>query len=166
MDLSPLLLAAILLIGLVLVPLGLPGLWVMVLAIIGYGWLTDFRTIGAVTIGTLTGLALLGEGVERWVGYRYAKKYGGSRRAGWGALLGGLAGAVLGVPVPIVGSVIGSFLGSFGGAALFELAGRGGYRTALAAGWGALLGRTWATAFKVALGIAIATVGVGAAMVT
>ena len=34
------------LVGLVLVPLGLPGLWVMVLGVLGYGWLTAFRSVG------------------------------------------------------------------------------------------------------------------------
>jgi hypothetical protein len=36
------LLIAASLVGLVLIPLGLPGLWVIVLAILGYGWLTRF----------------------------------------------------------------------------------------------------------------------------
>jgi len=31
--------------GLLLIPLGLPGLWVIVLGIVAYGWLTDFRTL-------------------------------------------------------------------------------------------------------------------------
>jgi len=34
-------------VGLLLVPFGLPGLWVMVLGVIGYGWLTGFHTVGA-----------------------------------------------------------------------------------------------------------------------
>ena len=34
------------LLGLALIPLGLPGLWVIVLGILGFGWLTDFRTLG------------------------------------------------------------------------------------------------------------------------
>ncbi len=136
----------------------------MVLGIIGCGWLTDFRAIGAATIGTAAGLAFLGDVVEVWVGYRYAKRYGGSRRAGWGALIGGAIGAVLGVPVPLVGSVVGSFLGSFVGAAAFELMGPGGGGNALPAGLGALLGRIWATGLKTALGLAIAVIGLGAAL--
>ena len=38
------------------------------------------------------GLALLGEVIEWWLGFRFAKRYGGSRRAGWGALVGDLGG--------------------------------------------------------------------------
>lgn len=148
----------VLLVGLVLVPLGLPGLWVMLVGIIGYGWATDFRSIGVTTLVSVTALAFVGEILEAWVGYRYARKYGGSRRAGWGALVGGIVGAVVGVPVPLVGSVIGSFAGSFFGAVLLEYIGARG-AGAIRVGWGALLGRTWAVAAKTALGLVIAIIG-------
>ena len=147
-----------------LVPLGLPGLWVMVAGVVGYGWLTDFRTIGVVTIAVVAGLALLGELVELWAGFRLTQRYGGSNRAGWGALLGGIVGAGVGVPVPIVGSVIGAFLGSFAGAALFEYSLSGTPRTAVRVGWGAVLGRAAAAATKIAVGVVIAVVGVFAAL--
>jgi uncharacterized protein YqgC (DUF456 family) len=150
--------------GLLLVPFGLPGLWVMVLAIIGFGALTEFRTVGVVTMGMVVGIAFMAEVMEAWVGFRYASQYGGSRRAGWGALLGGMVGALVGLPIPIVGSVVGSFLGSFAGAALLEYTRSPRAREALSAGWGALLGRTWAVALKVALGLMIATIGLVAAL--
>src|SRR5215212_3464710 len=111
-DLSPvLILIAAGLVGLVLIPLGLPGLWVILLGILGYGWMTDFRTMSAGFLIFAIVLAFLGEVFESWIGFRYATKYGGSRRAGWGALVGGLIGAVVGVPVPVIGSVIGGFVG-------------------------------------------------------
>lgn len=150
--------------GLVLVPLGLPGLWLMVLGVVAYGALTGFRSTGPVTIGVAVGLALVGEILENWVGFRFAMRYGGSRRSGWGALVGGLVGAVAGVPVPIVGSVIGAFLGSFVGAALFEYAATRRAAVAVGAGWGAILGRAAATAIKMGLGLAIAIVGLVAVM--
>lgn len=153
-----LLLAVCCVAGLVLVALGLPGLWVMVLGVIGYGWLTGFHAIGAVTIAVVLGLAVVGEIVEWWVGFRCAARYGGSRRAGWGALLGGIVGAVVGVPVPVIGSVIGAFIGSFAGAALFEYTRQLSPAVALRAGWGAVLGRAAAAALKIALGLAIAVV--------
>jgi uncharacterized protein YqgC (DUF456 family) len=155
-----LLLAVCCLGGLVLVPLGLPGLWVMVAGVIGYGWLTDFRSLGAATIAVTLGLAFLGEVVETWLGFRLARSYGGSRRAAWGALVGGLVGAVIGVPVPIVGSVIGGFVGSFAGAAVFEYSGSRTAGSAVRAGWGAVLGRAAAAAAKVALGVVIAVLAI------
>src|SRR5207245_5172091 len=118
--LPALLLGVCIILGLLLVPLGLPGLWVMVAGIVGYGWLTDFRSIGVATIAVVLGIAFVGEIIEAWLGFRFARTFGGSRRSAWGALVGGIVGAVMGVPVPIVGRVIGAFLGSFAGAALFE----------------------------------------------
>ncbi len=159
-----LLLILCLIAGLALVTFGLPGLWVMVLAIIGFGALTEFRSVGVVTIAIIVGLAFVGELLEAWVGFRYAAKYGGSRRAGWGALIGGLVGAVIGVPIPIIGSVIGSFVGAFLGAALFEYINSAKAKGALGAGWGAIIGRTWAVALKTALGLVIATIGLVAAL--
>lgn len=96
-----LLLAACALIGLVLIRLGLPGLWVIVGGVLLYGWLTGFSTIGVGAIVAVLGLAFLGEVVEWWLGFRVAQRYGGSKRAGWGALIGGMVGAIVGVPVPI-----------------------------------------------------------------
>ena len=150
--------------GLVLVPLGLPGLWVMVAGIVGYGWLTDFRSVGVATIGVALGLAFLGEIIEWWLGFRFARTFGGSRRSAWGALVGGIVGAVVGVPVPIVGSVIGALFGSFTGAALFEYSLSRTPGTAVRAGWGAVVGRATAAAAKIALGIVIAVLGVFAAL--
>jgi uncharacterized protein len=157
--LPALLLAVCVLAGLILVPFGLPGLWVMVLGVIGYGWLTGFQTVGVGTIAVVVGLALLGEIVEWWLGFWFAERYGGSRRAGWGALVGGIVGAIVGVPVPLVGSVIGAFVGSFAGAALFEYTRARAAGVAVRAGWGAVLGRAAAAGLKVALGLVIAVVG-------
>jgi uncharacterized protein len=156
-EFSPvLLLGAICVVGLLLIPLGLPGLWVIVLGILGYGWLTDFRTLSVGFIALAVGLAVLGEVFEAWIGFRFAQRYGGSQRAGWGALVGGLIGAIVGVPVPIIGSVIGGFVGAFAGAALFEYTRARQSGTAAWAGWGAVLGRAAAAAVKMALGLVIA----------
>jgi uncharacterized protein len=156
-------LALCLLVGLVLVPLGLPGLWVMVVGVLAFAGLTGFRSVGTATIFAVLGLAFLGEIFEWWIGFGLARRYGGSRRAGWGALLGGIVGAVVGVPVPIIGSVIGAFVGSFGGAALFEYSLSGTTTTAVRAGWGAMLGRAAAAGAKVAIGVVIAVIGTVAA---
>jgi len=148
-----LLLVATGLIGLLLIPLGLPGLWVILLGILGYGWLTDFRTLSAGFLLLMVGLALAAEVFEAWVGFRFAQRYGGSSRAGWGALVGGLVGAVVGVPVPIIGSVVGGFVGAFVGAAVFEYTRVRRLEGSAKAGWGAVLGRAAAAAGKMAVGV-------------
>src|SRR5439155_6290667 len=162
--LAALVLAVCCILGLVLVPLGLPGLWIMVAGVVGYGWLTAFRSVGVATIAIVLGLALLGEVIEAWLGFRFARTFGGSRRSAWGALVGGIVGAVMGVPVPVVGSVIGAFVGSFAGAALFEYSLSRTPETAVRAGWGAVVGRATAVAAKIALGVVIAVLGVFAAL--
>lgn len=144
--------------GLVLVPFGLPGLWVIVLGVIGYAWWTGFQTIGIVTIGVVLGLALAGELLELWTGFRLTQRYGGSTRAGWGAIAGGIIGAIVGVPVPIIGSVIGAFVGAFLGAALLQYASARSMGGAASAGWGAVLGRAAAAGLKIGLGVAMAVV--------
>jgi uncharacterized protein len=139
--------------GLLLIPFGLPGLWLILLGIIGYGWLTDFETLSVGFLVAAIALALLGEVLESWIGFRFARRYGGSRRAGWGALVGGLVGAIIGVPVPVVGSVVGGFVGAFVGAALFEYSRARQSGVAAKAGWGAVLGRAAAAGLKMAIGI-------------
>jgi uncharacterized protein YqgC (DUF456 family) len=151
-------------VGLALIPLGLPGLWVIVLGVLGFGWLTDFRTLGIGLIVAILGLALMGEAVEAYVGFRFAQRYGGSRRAGWGALVGGLVGAIVGVPVPVIGSVIGGFVGAFLGAAAFEYSVARHSEGAVRAGWGAVLGRALAAGVKMGVGVVIVVMGVVAAL--
>lgn len=158
------LLAALFFVGLCLIPLGLPGLWVMVGGILAYGWLTDFRSMGIATIAIVLAIAFLGEIIENWLGFRYAKKYGGSSRSGWGALIGGIVGAIVGVPIAVIGSVIGAFLGAFVGAALFELTVSRHLGVATRAGWGAVVGRAAAAAMKIALGLVIAVIGLFTAL--
>jgi uncharacterized protein YqgC (DUF456 family) len=150
--------------GLLLIPFGLPGTWLQVLGLVGFAWLTGFESVGAVPIAAVVALAVVGEVAEFALGGRYARKYGGSKRAAWGAILGGVVGAVVGVPVFLVGSVIGAFLGAFAGAALLELTHSPDARAALRVGWGAFVGRLAATAAKSALGVVIAAVALLAAL--
>jgi uncharacterized protein len=154
--LAYLLLALAQLAGLILIPFGLPGLWLQVGALALFAWWTDFATVGVFPIAVVGLAALAAELLEMLIGGRYARRYGGGRRAEWGAVLGGIAGALVGVPVPLLGSVFGAVVGSFLGAAALELTtGRGG-GAAARVGWGAMLGRIAATAAKGGIGVVIA----------
>lgn len=150
-----LLLVVLQLVGLCLIVFGLPGLWVEVAALVGYAWLTGFTTIGVVSLGVVLGLAVLAELAELVLGGRFARRYGGGRRAALGAILGGMIGAVMGLPIPLLGSVFGAMIGSFTGAFLLELTRRQGTAPALRVGWGALLGWVTAIALKVGVGVVI-----------
>jgi len=162
-TLLALLMAAISLVGLALVALGLPGLWLIVAAVVAFGAITGFKGIGLATVIIVVALAAIAEVIEAWLGFGMARRYGGSKRAGWGALLGGLVGAIVGVPVPVIGSVIGAFVGAFAGAVLFEYS-RSDAGTAVRAGWGALVGRVAATAAKMSVGVVMAVVALFAAL--
>lgn len=149
-----LILVLVLLVGLVMLPFGLPGLGLMAGAV-----LVDAALPGH-AVGIWLGVALvvvaaLAEVVEFVLAGRFARRYGGSRRAGWGAVLGSLVGAVVGVPVPVVGSMVGAFVGAFAGALIAELTQRTRLQSATRVATGALLGRIVAVAMKVGVGCAV-----------
>jgi uncharacterized protein len=150
-----LLLAAILLLSIFIIPLGLPGTWVMLAAGVGYSLLVP-NSIGWVTLVGVTIIAVIAEIFEFTLSGQYARKYGGSRRASWGAIIGGTVGAIVGVPVPIIGSIIGAFAGAFIGALVFEYSRGSGVSASTRVATGALIGRAVAAAMKVGAGIAIA----------
>jgi uncharacterized protein YqgC (DUF456 family) len=164
-DLIPfILLIAAFIIGLLLIPLGLPGLWLMVVAVFGYAAFGRFEQVGWVTITAVLLLAAVAEGLEAWLGFRFTKRYGASNRAGWGAMIGGLIGAVVGTPVPIIGNVIGAFVGAFAGAVVGQYTVKSEMQESLGAGWGAVLGRATGAAVKIAVGFAIAIIAIFAAV--
>ncbi len=143
---------------LVLIPLGLPGLWLIVVI-----------TVGLVLLGSLSwtfglivaGVALITEIAEFGVLKTFADTYGGSRKAFWAAVLGGMAGLFVGLPVPIIGPMVTAFLGTFIGAGLVTYVETLSLKTSAKVGWGMLFARTAAVALKIAVSVAvIATVGV------
>src|SRR5882762_8493717 len=99
------LLLILLLFGLFINVLTLPGLWLMAASYGIYGWLTGWnRFVGWPSFGVLVGLATIAEIVELTEGSAGAKKAGASKRAMIGAIVGGLVGAVfLTIPFPVVG---------------------------------------------------------------
>lgn len=152
-------LAALFLVGLALIPFGLPGLWLMVIALIGYAALDGFVRVGFGTIAAVVVLAAVAEGLEAWLSFRFARRYGASSRAGWGALLGGLVGAIVGTPLPLIGNVVGAFLGAFVGAVALEYLGGTELGAGFEAGWGAVLGKAAGAATKIGVGVVIAVIG-------
>ncbi len=152
-----LILACVIILSLVLIVLGLPGLWIMVASAVTYNLIVPGDPIGWFTLVAVGVLALVAELLELSLSGRYARKYGGSRRAGWGAILGGIVGAMVGVPFPIigVGPVIGAFVGSFLGALIAELTRGSSAVDATRVAKGALIGRAISTALKIGIGFTI-----------
>jgi uncharacterized protein len=155
-----LLLAIVLFLSLLLIPLGLPGLWVMILAAVLYNALVPGLPIGAFALILSLLLAGFAELMEFMLAGRYTRRYGGSRSGARGAIIGGVLGAILGFPfpVPFVGSVIGAFIGSFLGALVGELRVGSDHAAAGRAATGALIGRVVASFLKVGIGCVIAVI--------
>ena len=138
------------------IPVGLPGTWLMIGAGLLYSYLVPISGIGAVVIAGCAVIALVAELLDVAVAGRYTRKYGGSTRGAWGAILGGIVGAIVGVPVPVVGSVIGAFAGSFLGALVAEYSRGAEHDVAARAASGAAIGRAVAMGIKATAGCVIA----------
>ena len=143
-------------IGLLLIPLGLPGLWVLVGAAVLHRVVGGSDELGVVFLVFITALALLAELAEALLGVVTARRFGATRWGMWGAFLGGIAGAIALTPLlPPVGTLLGAFVGAFGGAFVLEWRKSRTFRAGWRAGLGAFVGRVAAVAVKVAVGVAI-----------
>ncbi len=137
---------------LVLIPLGLPGLWLIVVITLGLMLAGSLSwTFGLV----VAGVALVAEVSEFFVLSRFGKAFGGSKKAFWGAVLGGTVGLFAGVPIPVIGSVVTAFVGTFVGAGLVTFAETLSLERSARVGWGVLLARTVAVAMKIAVSIGV-----------
>lgn len=113
----------VMLLGVLLVPLSLPGNWIIVAASILYGFFFSFdqgQTSFFWVVGILIFLAALGELIEFVVGLLGSKPLKVSNGAIISAFFGGILGAIIGVPIFLIGTLLGIFLGSFLGAFIYE----------------------------------------------
>ena len=152
-------------IWLLLVVLGLPGTWLMVLGTLLLAW---WRWDAAGTAGgpmfgvpvlvTISSLAVLAEVLEFAAGLVGSKASGGSARGAAGALVGALVGGIAGtvlVPAPVLGSLLGACAGAALGAWALELHSGRTMRVSLRSGLGAGLGRFAGTVIKLVVGVLI-----------
>ncbi|MCA9740868.1 MAG: DUF456 domain-containing protein [Deferribacteres bacterium] len=145
-----------LLVGIVLIPFGLPGTFLIAALALVHGLLTSFLPLTVNFVLILFGLAVLAEVIEFFLGAVAAKKFGGSKYAMWGAVIGGFVGAVFATGImPVVGTLIGAFAGAFVGAFLFEYMHAKNVENALRVGFGAFLGAVSGKLMKITLGIAM-----------
>jgi len=146
--------------ALLLVPLGLPGVWIMI------GILTVATALDEVApalLLVLVAAAVAAEFAEYVIVERSSARYGASRKVYWGAIAGGLAGTFVGFPVPLLGPLLGGVAGTFLGAAAVGLIETRHARVAGRGAWGAVVGRVLAAALKTGVGFAILVLG-GAAL--
>ena len=152
-DSTPLLLLAGLLVvvGLVgtLLP-AIPGVPLIFGGLLLAAWAEHFQYVGAWALVAIGVLALLAWGVELVATALGAKRFGASRMAVAGAVIGTLVGLFLGIP--------GLILGPFVGAAVGEFLARRDLLQAGRAGIGTWLGLVVGAALKIALSFAMVAV--------
>jgi uncharacterized protein YqgC (DUF456 family) len=152
---------AVQIMGLFIIPFGLPGTWLQVISALALLIISHGARMTWPYIGLFVLLATIGEMIEFLSGQWGAKKFGGSKGAAWGALIGGFFGAFFGgalIPIPIVGSLIASFLGTFIGAIIGEMRVQQSREANLRVGFGAVLGRAIGMAAKMFCAFVIAIV--------
>ena len=140
------------LVSLVLIPFGLPGLWLIIVIVLGLVLSGSLSwTFGLVAAA----LAVGAEFGEFLVLRRLGRAFGGSRRAFWGAVLGGMAGLFVGLPIPLVGPLITAFVGTFVGAGLVTYLETRSLDRATRVGWGLVLARSAAVGLKIATAVVL-----------
>jgi uncharacterized protein YqgC (DUF456 family) len=127
-----------------LLPL-VPGAPLLFLGLLLGAWAEGFRYIGLWTLLLLAALAALTYVVEFVASILGVKKYGGSRRAMVGAVVGGVVGMFLGIPGILLGPFVGAVIGELSLQRNLDAAGR--------AGFGTVVGLAIGVAGKLAIGI-------------
>jgi uncharacterized protein YqgC (DUF456 family) len=139
---------ALVLIGLAgLVLPAVPGTPLIFAGLLIAAWADDFNYVGVGTIVVLAVIALLSVAVDFWATMFGAKKFGASKRAIIGALLGLVIGVFMGLPGVVFGPFIGAVIG--------ELSARRDLGQAARAGIGATIGLVLGAALKLAFAFAM-----------
>ncbi len=150
------LLELVLVAGLIAIPLGLGGNFIILGAAIVVALVTKLTTVTLLALIVMAVAVIIGEIIESLLGSVMARRYGASKWGMIGAFVGGIAGAIISTPIlPVIGSIIGSFVGSAGGAVLFEWINLQRLDDSLPAGWGALLGKLASSLIKAWIGLAM-----------
>lgn len=154
------------LVGVAMTAIRLPGTWLIVLSAAGYAWSEGWPRTSLTLLGILTGIALLGEGVELLASIMTARRAGASRKAAWGGMLGGILGMVFLsfiVPIPIVGTMIGALVGCFTGATLVEISARKDMFRGTKVGFFAAMGFVLGAVAKIVVALAMSGILLSAA---
>ncbi|MFP4630563.1 MAG: DUF456 family protein [Candidatus Acetothermia bacterium] len=138
--------------GLALLPVGVPGTFVVVGASALAGLLSGGELVGFELFLVFLGLAVLGEILDWTFSLVVGKKYGASAPGLVASFIGAIAGAIAGLPLPLIGNLIGAFLGAFAGAFIVELFLRKDAGQAMKSGLGVMFGKVFGSVFKVGIG--------------
>lgn len=141
------------LVGVVIIPLGVPGQFLIVVAALVFSLLLP-HALSLWIVVVLLAIAILAELLEAVAGFLGASKAKGSIWSSFGALMGGIAGAIVGsFFLPIIGSLIGALAGTFAGAYAVEYYRTRAMTNATHVAKGALIGRIVGSIIKVFLSL-------------
>jgi uncharacterized protein len=147
--------------GLVAIPFGLPGVVIILISVLIYAVLTDFSAgVGVSFFFVLCVLTIVAETADNWLTALGARRFGASKTATWLSLAGGLFGAILiGGPAAFLlgplGPIAGGFAGAFLVVSIYERWSGKNWREALRAGCGTFLGRTAGILLKLVIAVTI-----------
>lgn len=125
----------------------IPGAPILFLGLLFGAWAEGFQYVGPWTLAILALLTMLTYLIEFVASALGAKKFGGSKRAMWGAALGGFIGMFMGIPGVLIGPFVGAVLGELSLQRTFDQAGR--------AGFGTVVGLALGIAGKLVIGISM-----------
>lgn len=141
------------LVALVLIPLGLPGIWFQVLAAVIVTLSTGL--VGWWWTAAIVAVAIVGELLDLLLGDLGLSSVGASKPAAWGALLFGFFfaffGSLIPLPIPGLGAMVMSFIGTFVGAAAGEMYHEKKLHPKFHVALGAVLGRACGISAKLSL---------------
>ena len=161
MATAHILLLAGMLLGLAIIPFGLPGALVILVSVLIYAMATQFaQDIG---VGLFVGLCILtavAETADNWLTALGARRYGATSVSVWLSFLGGLAGAIfIGGPLAFLlgpfAPIVGGFAGAFLIVVVYERTHGKTGSEALRAGWGTFVGRMAGLVLKLVIAVAM-----------
>lgn len=126
----------------------LPGIPIIYGGYLFYGLVTGWQDYGLramVAWGLVVGVVTL---LDFYAGSIGAKKYGASKLAFWGSIIGGIVGVIF-------GNLLGIIVGPFAGAIAGELVAGKSLRDAFRSGWGTIVGFVGGNIVKIAVAIAM-----------
>ena len=121
---------------------GFPGTIIILVDVIIYALFAGFGRIGFKIILVLIVLAVLGEAIDFGLSMAGAQRFGASKKGVLASIFGGMIGAAIMSPFFYgLGTVAGLFLGGFTGIIIVETLRQSGFKPALRASYGSMLGR-------------------------
>jgi len=140
--------------------LSLSGTWVVfgVAGLLAWRRWPEFPGIGTLLLFLILCIAV--EVAEALAGAWGVKKRGGSKAAGWAAIVGGFLGLLFGglIPVPVIGNLLGMLIGSFSLAFAVEHAKIKQTEQAVQVATGAVIARLAVIFLKVGITVAMTLV--------